>query len=37
LPRAEDSSLADLLVIEFPSEAEAEDVREKLLAMQRSI
>jgi hypothetical protein len=27
--------LADLLVIEFPSEAKAEDVREMLLAMQK--
>jgi hypothetical protein len=35
LPRAEDPSLADLLVIEFPSEAKAEDVREMLLAMQK--
>jgi acetyl-CoA acetyltransferase len=31
----EDSPLSDLLVIEFPSEAKAEGVREMLLAMQK--
>jgi uncharacterized membrane protein len=34
LRRTEDSRLADLLVIEFPSEEKAEGVREMLLAMQ---
>ena len=31
----EDRPLSDLLVIEFPSEAKAEGVRETLLAMQK--
>jgi uncharacterized membrane protein len=31
----EDPALSDLLVIEFPSEAKAEGVREMLLAMQK--
>jgi uncharacterized membrane protein len=33
--RIEDQPLSDLLVIEFPSEAKAEGVREMLLAMQK--
>jgi len=35
LPRVKERLMSDLLVIEFPSEAKAEGVREMLLAMQK--